>query len=171
MNLLDIEVKMAEIQKEKESLIKRSNNKEKLLSKELTQLINLKQLMLSGINTNKIANAKRFIYIGTAEGWWGKGDTDKMINEAIKDIFTRRFNILNEYFVCENHETLACQYHTYKYEPNPMQGVVALNIRATKAWRSGEIIPNDDDLSDILYYLNHVKPSSELSESVLALSC
>ena len=111
-----------------------------------------------GHDVKRVENANRFVYAGSADGWWGNGDTGKMVDAAVNDISAGKFNILREFFACVNSHGSVCRYHTCRYGI-PVHEIIALCIRATKAWRRGEIAPDENDLTDILYYLNLLRPN------------
>lgn len=155
-NLLEIHKGLEKINTAQKELQENYENKRRILQAQKKELETKLQYETDGINSNRIDNAKRFIYIEGLKKF-GIGETGSCVNELISDIVNDNYKILKNYYGCKNYEGFICQRSDHPYGYGPRHGYIVFRIKATQDFRRGEITPNEKDKNDILYMLENVK--------------
>lgn len=155
-NLFEIHKGLEKINTAQKELQENYENELRVLRAQKKELKTKLQYEINEINSNRIDNAKRFIYIGGLKKF-GIGETGSCVNELISDIVNDNYKILKEYYGCKNYEGFICQRSDHPYGYGPAHGNIVFSIRATQDFREGKITPNEKDKNDILYMLENVK--------------
>lgn len=155
-NLFEIYKGLEKVNTAQKELQENYENKLRTLKAQKKELETKLQYETDGIDSNRIDNAKRFIYI---EGLinFGHGETRTCVDDLISDIVNDNYKILKEYYGCKDYDRFICQRSDHKYGFGPTHGYIVFSIRATQDFREGKIVPNDKDKNDILYMLENVK--------------
>lgn len=156
MRLKDIELRINEMKNEIDNI---KNNYKKELSTAESLLLHFEQmkiLYLENIDISTYNNAKRFIEIKGLHRY-GEGETSDVVRQLIHDISNNKLNILKQYYGAKDYAGFVCQASNHNYGYGPSHGSIVFSIRATDAWRKGEISPTDDDIDNILYVLENLK--------------
>jgi hypothetical protein len=138
-------------------LIKEEQNRHETRSNELNnKLSNLKhdkEILMNNLGLDKIKNAKRFVYTkGVKKNFYG--DATKQLAEAIFDV-SQNFKIMKkEYIGCKNYQGFDGQAVDCEYGMCPTYGSMILEIGLTSEFRNNKVVPDENDICDILYYLN-----------------
>lgn len=155
-NLLKIHKELEKIKTAQKKLQENYENELKVLRAQKKELETKLQYETDGIDSNRIDNAKRFIYIEGLKNF-GYGETRPCINEFISDFVNDNYKILKEYYGCKDYDGFICQRSDHSYGYGPAHGYIVFSIKATQDFRRGEITPNEKDKNDILYMLENVK--------------
>ena len=155
-NLFEIHKGLEKINTAQKELQENYENKRRILQAQKKELETRLQYEIDGINSNRIDNAKRFIYIEGLKNF-GHGETRPCVNELISDIVNDNYKILKEYYGCKNYDGFICQRSDHRYGYGPTHGYIVFSIRATQDFREGKTTPNEKDKNDILYMLENVK--------------
>jgi len=156
VGLVEIRKELEKIHTAQKELRENYENELRILQAQKKELETKLQYEIDGINSNRIDNAKRFIYIVGLKNY-GRGETRLCIDELISDIVNDNYKILKEYYGCKNYEGFICQRSDHPYGYGPRHGYIVFSIEATQDFRRGEITPNEKDKNDILYMLENVK--------------
>lgn len=156
LNLLEIHRELEKINTAQKELQEKYENELRILKAQKKELKTKLQYEIYGIDSNRIDNAKRFIYIEGLENF-GYGETGFCINEFISDFINDNYKILKEYYGCKDYDRFRCQQSNHRYGFGPTHGNIVFSIRATQDFREGKITPNEKDKNDILYMLENVK--------------
>lgn len=164
MNLLEIENALTHVKKDLDVLVKEYQEKKSSLSNKIAELEHNRNIILEDYNLEKIQNAKRFIYTRGAKKYF-YGEALQMLSKAIKDISSQTFKIKREYYGCKDYDRFVGQGITCQYGYGPRHGYVVMKIGANNAFQDGKINPDENDLSDILYFLH--KLADEKSRKII----
>ena len=155
-NLFEIHKGLEKINTAQKELQENYENELRVLRAQKKELKTKLQYEINEINSNRIDNAKRFIYIEGLKNF-GVGETRLCVDEFISDLVNDNYKILKEYYGCKDYDRFSCQQSNHRYGFGPAHGNIVFSIRATQDFREGMITPNEKDKNDILYMLENVK--------------
>jgi hypothetical protein len=145
-DLCERQLKLESIESEYECIINKVQH-------DIDELKHIQKMLLNDYDVNRIKNAKRFFYTeGVKKHFYG--DACSQLWEAIKDVSKDCPALLERYFGCKNYEGWTGQAVNCNYGYAPTHGYVVMEIGTTNEYRAKKIIPNEDDFSDILYFLH-----------------
>ena len=156
-NLFEIYKELEKVNTAQKELQENYENELRTLKAQKKELETKLQYETDGIDSNRIDNAKRFIYIEGLKHNYGHGETRTCVDDLISDIVNDNYKILKEYYGCKDYDRFICQRSDHKYGFGPKHGDIVFSIRATQDFREGKIVPNEKDKNDILYMLENVK--------------
>lgn len=158
MNLLDIEKEINENKKHLNKLTKDYEENKNVITMKMLNLEYQRNVLLGGLDLEKIENARRFIYTrGMRKNFYG--DAHKKLIEAINDVTNGCVILRKEYLGCKDYDRFSGQGITCEYGYSPSHGSVVMEIGMKNEDRK-KITITDDDLSDILYYLRNLESES-----------
>ena len=156
MTICEIHKCIEKINKTEKELNKTYEEKINELHKQKKELEIRLKYETDGIDSSRIDNAKRFVYV-TGLNYFGKGETYNCVNDFISDFVNGNYKIINEYYGCKNYQGFVCQQSNHRYGYGPSHGHIVFSIGATINFREGNINPNDKDINDILYMMENIK--------------
>lgn len=156
-HLSEIKNEIEEIKKEIIDLTEKYNEEKAALERVEEKLNREYACAIEGVDFDRIKNAERFVYTRGFKRYYGFGETGKMLNDCIKDLACGSEKILTEYYGCKNYFGFMCQRTDCRYGYGPTHGDIVCTIGATSKYRKNEITPSEEDMDDILYYLEKMK--------------
>lgn len=152
-NLLVIERELHKAIQDKENIEKEYKQKIKEQDYLISSLTHKKNIIMNDYNLEKIENAKRFLYTeGCKKNFYGEASS--MLMKVIQDVIDGCKTLLNQYMGCKNYASFIGQGIICDYGMCPSHGSVVMRIGTTSKFREKEIIPTENDYSDMLYFLN-----------------
>lgn len=169
MDLLEITLLIKELEEEQHKLEVMYETDKAALKKKLTEAENIKAILVSNFDYDKIHLVRERVNFTGIYKWWGVGETASTLAACIRDVANGCSFIRTKYFGCKNYDRWTCQDSCHTYGMGPSHGTIVFSIGLNHKFRqeldAGAII-DSDFINAFLYVLHNIRENEKFREVV-----